>query len=47
MLFPEVVDGQISGMPWRSCHSMKTLCECLVEVILSWPTDSGIKGAGV
>ena len=25
--------------------SMKTLCECLVEVILSWPTDSGIKGA--
>ena len=27
------------------CTSMKTLCEFLVEVILSWPTDSGIKGA--
>ena len=20
VLFPEVVDRQISGMPWRSCH---------------------------
>ena len=40
--FPEVVDRQISGRNlWRSCYknilctSMKTLCKCLVEVILS------------
>ena len=39
-VIPEVVDRQISGMCGARvigilCTSMKTLCKCLVEVILS------------
>ena len=49
---PEVVDRQISGMSWRSvirilCTSMKPLYKCLVEVILSWTTDCGVKKGGL
>ena len=46
VLFPEVVDRQISGMSWRSCYTnivyKNENALCLAEVT----TDCGVKKGG-